>query len=191
MESSVKRGCFMRKVRIVLPIGLVVILLSLWAGTQLAAIATGGGATNAVTKAPAQRALAPVTTSHKVAKKNYLETDIAGISVPAFTFTPVGDPITANCPGTSGTCTFEMVQNQQYCYGASGTIYYIAVAVDGGFLAQSPYSGQFASESCDTTAWTYQATGISLGNHSVQFYAYTSAAATVVDYSFVVRVYHP
>jgi hypothetical protein len=84
-----------------------------------------------------------------------------------------------------------MDQNLQYCSATSGTYYYVEVSVDGGPLDQSPYSGAFGTEFCDTTAWTYQLTGLSPGTHTVQFYAYASAAATVVDYTHTVRVYTP
>jgi len=170
---------------------MVALAFSLWGGAQLVAMASGHSSPNAV-KRGAAKVAAPTSSVHGGAKATYMQSDITSIAVPDSTSTPVGIPINVKCPGTTGKCALEMQQDLQYCDATSGTIYYVEVTVDGNFLAQSPFSGEFGTEFCNTTSWTYQVKGLLHGSHVVQFYAFTSGgAATIIDYNFVIRVFKP
>lgn len=181
----------MRKARVFVPVAIFAMLIGVWGGTQLTAFASRGGHTNAI-KAGARPAHATTVTTHGAPKKTYVEDQIEANIPVGSSFTPIGNPIHASCPGTTGKCTLEMQGGYQICYGASGDYYYLELEVDGVLEAISPYSGQFNTQLCDTRTWTWIQTGVLHGVHTVQFGAQASGStAEVSDYSHVVRLYKP
>ena len=176
----------MRKARILLPASLLVVLLSLWTGTQLAASApkpASPAAHSGVTSAEA-------ITSHGPAKRTYIETGYAKVTVRDGASTPIGSPLKVMCPG-SGTCDLELDQDIQYSADGSTTEDVGCYAVDGKMIVPSCFSGGQPPGPTATLGWTAQHS-VGHGSHEVQFFGYVAGNTQAVDYyTNEVRVYQP
>ena len=179
----------MRKARIIVPVSFAMLMLGVWGGTQLTALASARQATNLHATRGSSSAEKPVTSSLKGASATYFESEIDSDTALNGN-TPVGKALSVKCSGPA-KCTLELDEDIQFCYGDSGDAYAVEASVDGKFLSASPFSGQFAGEPCDTTHWAWQVKNLAPGTHAVQFYGSdVDNKASAQDFMFTVRVFN-
>jgi len=111
-------------------------------------------------------------------------------------FSPVDQPLTVSCPGTTGTCTFEAdqwVENGVNGGGASTNEFALCFYIDGSSVPIGCFYTNVTPN--DGTAVTgsqsYNVSGILHGNHTVQTYLFTTAGAPVEGFAITYRVYKP
>jgi len=177
----------MRNARVLLPVGTLVVLVSLWAGAQLAASAPRASAPTAV---DGRAKPADTVTSHGGAKKTYIETGQSlGIAVKTETFVKIGSPIKVTCPGT-GTCDLEIDQSIQYSADGSTNEFISCYKVDGAQVGLCWNSGD-APGPFTTLIWTDQHS-VAHGTHTVQFEGRVEGnTQNVTTWTDEVRVYEP
>jgi hypothetical protein len=73
---------------------------------------------SAANRAPSFHVNTPAAPSTKeVLQGTYINSGVAGISVPANTFTPIDKLLTVVCPGTTGTCSIQAdVGSKRLCF---------------------------------------------------------------------------
>jgi hypothetical protein len=188
-----------RKLKVVLPAALAAGLLLVW-GLQFAASASGGSGRNSVApqsgRAPGQP-WSVTTVIHTAPLRTYFSTGFSGTVVSAtFTPTAVGPPLFVTCPGSTGKCKIEIQNSVQF--GANGTAANevdVFEYLDGTTCSSpcGPYTGELPTDGLyQNDSFTEILSGVLHGTHSIQPYVeVTAGAATIENYSIVVRVYKP
>ncbi len=135
------------------------------------------------------------TAANHILKGTYIDT-INGtqVTIPAQTFTAVGNPVTVSCPAT-GTCTIEADMWAQNLGGTTtGNNFHLCLYVDGtavnpycfGYAGVTPSDGSVLMGSSSQSL-----SGVAAGSHTVQTY-FWSAGGCVVQYRhFTYNVYKP
>jgi hypothetical protein len=135
-----------------------------------------------------------LATNHTL-QRNYYNNGNYGAAVPADVFTPIDTQLTVQCPGTSGTCTFQADMWIESGYGTHAeNIHAICLYVDGNPASTdcSYASGQTPSDGSFTKTSTSQSvSGIAPGNHTVQTYFNPTYGVTVARFASNYRVYKP
>jgi hypothetical protein len=169
----------------------------------VAAAGTGAGLavsanlrTNSPTIGAANNEAVPaaVTTQRKL-KRNFISQDSGSLTVAAG-FQPIDALTTVNCPSTSTTsaCTIEAEQHVQVNGSTAGNNWAICTQVDGQYMAAPacPFLGAIPSDGSYTTGTFAQSkTGVSVGNHTVRTFLYTTNGATRDIYEITYRLYVP
>jgi len=138
-------------------------------------------------------ALAVAATNH-VLKGTYIDSTVAYTVIPADVFTPIGNLVAVNCPGT-GTCTIQgdlLAANG----GSSSTgnefklcLYVDGVSVDPycfGYAGVTPSDGTYFSGLSSQTL-----SGLAAGNHTAQLYFWSANGCNVIYRHSTYNVYKP
>ena len=111
-------------------------------------------------------------------------------------FQPIDARTTIDCPSTSTTttCTIEADQHLQVDGSTTANKWGTCTTVDGAFMAEPncPLLGVVPSDGTFTSGSFVQTkTRVSVGNHTVRSFLYTSFGRTREIYEFTHRVYVP
>ena len=177
----------MKNARVLLTVGALVVLVSLWAGAQFAGSAPKASAPVAINH---RAKPADILTSHGGAKKTYIESGQSlGIDVKTETYVKVGSPIKVTCPGT-GTCDLEIDQSIQYSADGDTNEFISCYKVDADQVGLCWNSGD-APGPFTTLTWSDQHS-VAHGTHTVQFEGRVEGnTQTVTTWTNEVRVYEP
>src|SRR5215469_18783758 len=175
-------------------VGFTALALALF-GTSGQAAAQESPNGSAASRAPSFHVNIPTTPSTKeVLQGTYINSGVAGISVPADTYTPIDNLLTVVCPGTTGTCSIQAdmwVQNGGT--GTSGNWNLVCLYVDGN---PAPFCNYLADETLADGNFVNSTSsdivrGLSLGNHTVQTIFYSFNGTKVFHHHSNFKVFKP
>lgn len=139
-------------------------------------------------------ALAAAAQNH-VLKGTYIDSEDTFVTISAATMTAIGNPITVNCPGTSGTCTIDAdLRAQLGGASASGNNFELCLFVDGQRVDPYcfGYDGVVPSDTTYLVGTTAQSkSGLAVGNHTVQAYFWATYGCNVIYRHFTYNLYKP
>lgn len=175
-------------------VGFVALALALsGAFSQAAAQESPNG--GAASRAPSFHVNIPAAPSTKeVLQGTYINSGVAGISVPANTFTPIDNLLTVVCPGTTGTCSIQADMWVQNGFAfSSGNSNRVCLYVDGN---PAPFCNYLADETLADGGFENSTSsdivrGLSLGNHTVQTIFYSGNGANVSHHHSNFKVFKP
>lgn len=130
-----------------------------------------------------------------VLKGTYIDSEDTFLTISPATMTAVGNAITVNCPGTTGTCTIDADMRAQLGGGSStGNNFELCLFVDGqrvdaycyGYAGVVPSDGSYL---LGTSAQSKS--GLATGNHTVQAYFWATNGCNVIYRHFTYNVYKP
>jgi len=146
---------------------------------------------------PLQRSVNPPAGANHILQGTYFSVGnhFSAMAPPA-TYTPVDNPQTIQCPGSSGTCTIEAdmwVETGNTSIGTPNN-FALCASVDGVFIengacyysADTPNDASFVTGTRSDTRGGY-----AVGSHTVQTYIYTNNGTPVQQYNVSYRVYKP
>ena len=115
-----------------------------------------------------------------------------GLSIPRNHYTPIGKPLSVNCPGPGGSCVIEadlFIQSGKS--DVTGNQYNLCLFVDGASAPNCQIVGSTPADYSITNGSTSQQATVSPGAHVVQAVILSYKGTFVFNYTSNYRVFKP